>query len=43
MRSAPALGMPRSATTAVVLAAFLLCGLNPRPMVFAERRELVWG
>lgn len=43
MRSAPALGIPGSATTAVMLAAFQLLRTQPRPMVFAERRELVWG
>jgi putative tricarboxylic transport membrane protein len=38
-----ALGVPGSGTTAIMLAAFQLYGLQPGPLLFAEKPELVWG
>src|SRR5689334_3213080 len=38
-----ALGLPTSATAAMMLAGFQQYGLNPGPLLFAERPELVWG
>lgn len=38
-----ALGVPGSGTTAVMLAAFQLYGLQPGPLLFAQRPDLVWG
>ncbi|MCG8348783.1 MAG: tripartite tricarboxylate transporter permease [Chloroflexales bacterium] len=38
-----ALGIPGSATTAVMLVAFQLYGLRPGPLLFAQQSELVWG
>src|SRR5206468_10293625 len=38
-----ALGIPGSGTTAIMLAAFQLYGLQPGPLLFAEKPELVWG
>jgi putative tricarboxylic transport membrane protein len=37
------LGLPTSATAAVMLAGFQQYGLNPGPLLFAEKPELVWG
>lgn len=37
------LGIPGSATTAVLLGAFLLYGLRPGPMLLEEQPELVYG
>ena len=38
-----ALGVPGSGTTAVMLAAFQLYGLQPGPLLFTEDSTLVWG
>ncbi|MDU6750833.1 MAG: tripartite tricarboxylate transporter permease, partial [Bradyrhizobium sp.] len=35
--------MPTSATAAMMLAGFQQYGLNPGPLLFAERPDLVWG
>lgn len=37
------LGLPTSATAAIMLAGFQQFGLNPGPLLFAERPDLVWG
>src|SRR3569833_2430700 len=37
------LGLPTSATAAMMLAGFQHYGLNPGPLLFAERPDLVWG
>jgi putative tricarboxylic transport membrane protein len=37
------LGIPGSGTTAVMLAAFQLYALNPGPLLFTQRPDLVWG
>jgi putative tricarboxylic transport membrane protein len=37
------LGLPTSATAAMMLAGFQQYGLNPGPLLFAEKPELVWG
>src|SRR6478752_1997248 len=37
------LGLPTSATAAMMLAGFQQYGLNPGPLLFAERPVLVWG
>jgi putative tricarboxylic transport membrane protein len=37
------LGIPGSGTTAVMLAAFQIYGLQPGPLLFATRPDLVWG
>jgi putative tricarboxylic transport membrane protein len=37
------LGLPTSATAAMLLAGFQQYGLNPGPLLFADRPELVWG
>jgi putative tricarboxylic transport membrane protein len=37
------LGLPTSATTAVLLAAFQNYGLQPGPFLFTSQPELVWG
>ena len=37
------LGIPGSGTTAVMLAAFQLYGLQPGPLLFTTRPDLVWG
>jgi putative tricarboxylic transport membrane protein len=37
------LGIPGSASTAVLLAAFLLWGLTPGPLLMAQRPEFAWG
>jgi putative tricarboxylic transport membrane protein len=38
-----ALGVPGSGTTAVMLAAFQMYGLQPGPLLFSQESELVWG
>ncbi|MFS8534466.1 MAG: tripartite tricarboxylate transporter permease [Limnochordales bacterium] len=37
------LGIPTSATAAIMLAAFQQFGLNPGPLLFQNRPDLVWG
>jgi putative tricarboxylic transport membrane protein len=37
------LGIPGSASTAVLLAAFLLWGLTPGPLLMAQKPEFAWG
>ncbi|HET8568730.1 MAG TPA: tripartite tricarboxylate transporter permease, partial [Candidatus Limnocylindria bacterium] len=37
------LGIPGSGTTAVMIAAFQLYGLQPGPLLFQQRPDLVWG
>src|SRR5215216_2404191 len=37
------LGLPTSATAAMMLAGFQQYGLQPGPLLFAQRPELVWG
>jgi putative tricarboxylic transport membrane protein len=37
------LGLPTSATAAMMLAGFQQYGLNPGPLLFAEKPDLVWG
>lgn len=38
-----ALGVPGSATAAVMLGGLMIWGLNPGPMLFVERPDFVWG
>ncbi|MEV7631425.1 tripartite tricarboxylate transporter permease [Microbacterium sp. NPDC089318] len=38
-----ALGIPGGATTAVLLGAFTIFGLQPGPLLFDKQPELVWG
>ena len=38
-----ALGIPGSATAAVMLGGLMIWGLNPGPMLFIERKDFVWG
>lgn len=38
-----ALGIPGSASTAVLLAALVLLGIRPGPMLLTEQADLVWG
>ncbi|MCZ8374086.1 MAG: tripartite tricarboxylate transporter permease [Beijerinckiaceae bacterium] len=38
-----ALGLPGSATAAVMLGGLMIWGLNPGPMLFVERPDFVWG
>tara|TARA_B100001123_G_scaffold441804_1_gene583814 strand:- start:23 stop:1531 length:1509 start_codon:yes stop_codon:yes gene_type:complete len=38
-----ALGVPGSGTTAVMLAAFQMYGLQPGPLLFTQNSNLVWG
>ncbi|WP_369068386.1 tripartite tricarboxylate transporter permease [Kineococcus terrestris] len=38
-----ALGVPGGATTAVLLGAFLVYGIQPGPMLFEQQPVLVWG
>lgn len=38
-----ALGIPGSGTTAVMLAAFMMYGLRPGPLLFSQNADLVWG
>jgi putative tricarboxylic transport membrane protein len=37
------LGIPGGATTAVLLGAFMMYGIQPGPLLFDEQPELVWG
>jgi putative tricarboxylic transport membrane protein len=37
------LGIPGSASTAVLLAAFILWGLTPGPLLMAQKPEFAWG
>ena len=37
------IGLPTSATAAIMLAGFQQYGLNPGPLLFAEKPDLVWG
>lgn len=37
------LGIPSSATMAILLGAFTINGLTPGPLLFAERPEIAWG
>lgn len=38
-----ALGVPGSATTAVMLAGFMMWGIRPGPLLFTTKPDLVWG
>jgi len=38
-----ALGIPGSATSAVMLGGLMIWGLNPGPMLFVEQKDFVWG
>ncbi len=38
-----ALGIPGSATTAVLLGAFILLGVQPGPRLFTDHPDVVWG
>jgi len=38
-----ALGIPGSATSAVMLGGLMIWGLNPGPMLFIEQKDFVWG
>jgi TctA family transporter len=38
-----ALGVPGSATAAVMMGGLMIWGLNPGPMLFTERPDFVWG
>ncbi len=38
-----ALGIPGSATAAVLLGGLMIWGLQPGPLLFVEQREFVWG
>jgi TctA family transporter len=38
-----ALGVPGSATAAVMMGGLMIWGLNPGPMLFIERPDFVWG
>jgi putative tricarboxylic transport membrane protein len=38
-----ALGIPGSATTAVMLAGFMMWGIRPGPLLFTQHANLVWG
>ena len=38
-----ALGIPGSATSAVLLGGLMIWGLNPGPMLFIERPDFAWG
>lgn len=37
------LGVPGSGATAVLLAAFLLVGINPGPLLFTQHPDVAWG
>src|SRR5690606_8572562 len=37
------LGIPRSATAAVMLGGFMIWGLQPGPTLFLEQKDFVWG
>jgi putative tricarboxylic transport membrane protein len=38
-----ALGIPGSATAAVLLGGLMIWGLQPGPLLFVEQKEFVWG
>ena len=38
-----ALGVPGSSTTAIMIGAFMMLNINPGPMLFLERPDVVWG
>ena len=38
-----ALGIPGSATAAVMMGGLMIWGLNPGPMLFTEHKDFVWG
>ncbi len=38
-----ALGIPGSATTAVMLAGFMMWGIRPGPLLFMQHANMVWG
>ncbi len=38
-----ALGLPSSATAAVLLGGLMIWGITPGPTLFTERPEFVWG
>lgn len=38
-----ALGIPGSGTTAILLGAFVIFGLQPGPLLFEQQPQLVWG
>ena len=38
-----ALGIPGSATAAVMLGGLMIWGLRPGPMLFIEQKDFVWG
>jgi TctA family transporter len=38
-----ALGIPGSATSAVMLGGLMIWGLDPGPMLFIKQRDFVWG
>jgi putative tricarboxylic transport membrane protein len=38
-----ALGIPGSATAAVMMGGLMIWGLNPGPMLFIEKKDFVWG
>jgi putative tricarboxylic transport membrane protein len=38
-----ALGIPGSATTAVMLAGFMMWGIRPGPLLFMQHADMVWG
>ncbi len=38
-----ALGIPGSATAAVMMGGLMIWGLNPGPMLFIEQKQFVWG
>src|SRR5258708_12457830 len=37
------LGIPGSATAAVMMGGLMIWGLNPGPMLFIEQKDFVWG
>ena len=37
------LGIPGSATAAVMMGGLMIWGLNPGPMLFVEQKDFVWG
>jgi putative tricarboxylic transport membrane protein len=38
-----ALGIPGSSTTAIMLGAMMMLNINPGPLLFIERPDVVWG
>lgn len=38
-----ALGIPASGSTAVIMGAFIMYGIQPGPMLFTQQPDLVWG